>query len=122
MPTAANKVGKLKSKQMENTKKTIEEMVTIVTETNNYATMYTKDDVLRILADLKPSEGCVTKDQLDELDEAIISSMGRLTDLVSDFTLEMTYNNQVTLEDYDVDYDAITDRVSETIRNFFKSL
>ena len=107
---------------MENTKKTIEEMVTIVTETNNYATMYTKDDVLRILADLKPSEGCVTKEQLEDLDDAIINSIGRLSDICSDFTLELTGDNKIVVDSYDVDYDTITDHVSETIRNFFKSL
>lgn len=121
MPTAANKVGNIKSKQMENTKKTIEEMVTIVTETNNYATMYSKDDVLRILADLKNEGGYVTDEQLEDLDDTIINSIGRLSDICSDFQLELN-NDRISVMDYDIDYDIITDNVSETIRNFFKSI
>jgi hypothetical protein len=105
---------------MEN-KVTLTEMVELVKTTNNYATMYTKEDVLKILADIKENEvNKLTDDQIIMLKKAVKRAIEHLdkTDVVTDFEFNIVNGDRLEVEDYNFDDDKIYDEVEYAIDNF----
>jgi hypothetical protein len=112
---------------MEN-KKSITEMVALISDTNTYATlMYTKEDVLRILDDIKPiTNGTLSEEQIKDLKTNVrrcIESIDK-TEVVdeSGFEFDIRNNNEIYCSDFHFNEDVIVDNVMDKIDEFFNDL
>jgi hypothetical protein len=106
------------------TKKPLSEIVKIVTDTNQYATMYTKEDVLRVLADIDDTSVKITDTQIADLKRSIRNAIENLDkdNVCTDFEFDIRNGNEIEVSDYAFDCDAIMEDVWYEINSFMEDL
>lgn len=107
-----------------NNKKPLSEIVKIVTDTNQYATMYTKEDVLRLLDDIDDKSVKLTQSKIDEIKESIRGAIENIEkdNICSDFEFDITNGNEIEVSDYSFDNDSIFQDVWSEVSNFLSDL
>jgi hypothetical protein len=115
---------------METTKQPLQVVIQSVIDANNpYAgTMYTKDDVIRILNTIEVvlDTPRLTDDQIEKLKRMVKKSVDNLDtdDVVNSdsVTFSIRNGNEIEVEDIDINYDTITDATDEAVEDFFFEL
>jgi hypothetical protein len=107
-----------------NTKKPLSEIVKIVTDTNQYATMYTKEDVLRVLADIDDTSVKITQTQLDGLKRNIRNAIENIDkdNICDGFEFDIRNGNEIEISDFNFDTDSIFDDVWYEVKEFIETL
>jgi hypothetical protein len=103
---------------------------------SSFPSLYTKDDVIKVLRDLKTTlkdwidekeetiqdRIVLTTEQLDSLIEAVtieVKDMGE--NIIYDYDLSMNYK-EVLIDNVDLNYETIKEKVEESIQDWFKKL
>jgi len=113
---------------METTKQPLNVVIQSVIEANNpYAgTMYTKEDVLRILNTIEVEKATLTSEQIGNLQRKVRRSIEDCSgDEVIDFsslTFDIRNGNEIEATDGDIKYETLTEASDCAIDDFFNEL
>jgi hypothetical protein len=101
------------------TKKPLAEIIKIVEDTNQYATMYTKEDVLRVLADVQ-EEVTITQAQRDDLKRRVRNAVENIEkdSVCEDFEFDIRNGNEIEVSDFNFNSDSIVDDVWYEVDSF----
>jgi hypothetical protein len=92
-----------------------------------YPSLFTKEDVIKLLNDIKIESSNPTGGfDIEELVEAVDRTFTNYdtSDMVDHESVElsMDYNNRIVVEGINVDTDDLHDRVTDTVREFFDKI
>ena len=105
------------------TKKPLAEIIKIVEDTNQYATMYTKEDVLRVLADVQ-EEVTITQAQRDDLKRRVRNAVENIEkdSVCEDFEFDIRNGNEIEVSDFNFNSDSIVDDVWYEVDSFLDEI
>ena len=111
---------------METTKQPLNVVIQSVIDANNpYAgTMYTKDDVIRILNTVEAEKITLTDAQIQELKDNIESAINNVdqTDVCENFEFEIKHGDTISVDSFDFNTDMIARQANDAIDEFFDNL
>lgn len=111
---------------METTKQPLNVVIQSVINANNpYAgTMYTKDDVIRILNTVEAEKITLTDAQIQELKDDISSAINNLdqSDVCENFEFEIKHGDTISVDSFEFNTDMITRQANDAIDEFFDNL
>lgn len=111
---------------METTKQPLSQVIESVIQANNPypGTMYTKDDVLRILNTIEAEKITLTDAQIQELKDDIASAINNIdqTDVCENFEFDIKHGDTISVDTFDFNTDTITRQANDAIDEFFDNL
>ena len=111
---------------METTKQPLNVVIQSVIDANNpYAgTMYTKDDVIRILNTVEAEKITLTDAQLQELKDDIASAINNIdqSDVCENFEFEIKHGDTISVDSFEFNTDMIARQANDAIDEFFDNL
>lgn len=111
---------------METTKQPLNVVIQSVIDANNpYAgTMYTKDDVIRILNTVEAEKITLTDAQIQELKDDIASAINNIdqSDVCENFEFEIKHGDTISVDSFEFNTDMIARQANDAIDEFFDNL
>lgn len=111
---------------METTKQPLNVVIQSVINANNpYAgTMYTKDDVIRILNTVEAEKITLTDAQIQELKDNIESAINNIdqSDVCENFEFEIKHGDTISVDSFEFNTDMIARQANDAIDEFFDNL
>ena len=111
---------------METTKQPLNVVIQSVIDANNpYAgTMYTKDDVIRILNTVEAEKITLTDAQIQELKYDIASAINNIdqSDVCENFEFEIKHGDTISVDSFEFNTDMIARQANDAIDEFFDNL
>lgn len=106
-------------------KKPLSEVIQLVTEANHpYAgSMYTKEDVLRILNEIA-DQSKLSKEQIAQLKSEVNEAIQSVDkdDVCENFDFEIKHGDTIQVDTFDFNTDKISNEANSAIDDFFSNL
>jgi len=103
---------------------------------DSYPSIYSKNDVIKLLEMLKLGDEFINEEQnkkvcgeqlaftelIDSMQDDIESAIENYEPELDEYSLEMNYGNEVTIESYTANMDALNNDVKDLIKSFREKL